>query len=142
MKIFSLASFFLLVFFTLKCSSHFLHFDPKLENLAGTLEKQTFPGPPNYESIKKGDSAETGWYLKLQEPINVQANRPPTDLGWQTELKITYLQLIFENNYQLLKDRLQTGAKVSVKGKLFNRLTGHHHTRVLVNVISMKEISK
>lgn len=31
--------------------------------VAGTLERHTFPGRPNYESIAKGDEAESGFYM-------------------------------------------------------------------------------
>lgn len=39
--------------------------------LAGTLDLQTFPGPPNYESIATGDEMERHFYLKLDVPVDV-----------------------------------------------------------------------
>jgi hypothetical protein len=32
-----------------------LHFDPAVEELVGTMVRKTVPGPPNYQSIAKGD---------------------------------------------------------------------------------------
>ena len=37
--------------------------------VTGTLERRTYPGPPNYESVAPGDLAETGFYLVLGRPI-------------------------------------------------------------------------
>ena len=40
----------------------------------GTLERKTFPGPPQYESIAAGDEPETVWLLKLDAPVCVSAD--------------------------------------------------------------------
>ena len=42
--------------------------------LTGTISKKTFPGPPNYESIKKGDTPETYRVLQLDKPICTMAS--------------------------------------------------------------------
>ena len=42
--------------------------------LVGTLQQQTFAGPPNYESIAAGDKAERYFLLKLSAPICVNAD--------------------------------------------------------------------
>jgi hypothetical protein len=41
--------------------------DPLL--FTGTLSYQVFPGPPNYEDIKKGDKPERAYIVKLDQPI-------------------------------------------------------------------------
>jgi hypothetical protein len=46
-------------------------YEPAVIELAGRLDLQTFPGPPNYESIRKGDEAERNLYLKLDNSIDV-----------------------------------------------------------------------
>src|SRR5258707_13500190 len=35
----------------------------------GTLNYRIFPGPPNYEDVRKGDTPEPTYILKLEEPI-------------------------------------------------------------------------
>src|SRR6516225_253302 len=35
----------------------------------GTLNYRIFPGPPNYEDVRKGDTPEPTYILKLGDPI-------------------------------------------------------------------------
>jgi hypothetical protein len=35
-----------------------LSYEPAVVTLSGTLVRKTFPGPPNYKSVKKGDKPE------------------------------------------------------------------------------------
>ncbi len=39
--------------------SQCLSYEPNIVTLSGTLVRKTFPGPPNYESVKKGDKPES-----------------------------------------------------------------------------------
>ena len=48
-----------------------LTYGPSSFELTGSIELQTFPGPPNYESIKGGDETERGFYLRLDSPRDV-----------------------------------------------------------------------
>lgn len=54
-----------------KHKNHLVYYEPAKVVLSGKLDLQTFPGPPNYESIKSGDEIETHFYLKLNRAINV-----------------------------------------------------------------------
>ena len=116
-------------------------FDPKTVELAGVIETQTFPGPPNYESIKGGDEIENGWYLKLLEPVTVVADNPQTGLGEETQSNIKILQMAIDYS-KIPEKTLPIGKKVKVKGKLFSRLTGHHHSRVLINVAEVNQVTE
>src|SRR5258708_32838459 len=40
----------------------------------GTLNYRIFPGPPNYEDVRKGDTPEPTYILKLEEPICATGN--------------------------------------------------------------------
>src|SRR3954466_12373190 len=51
-----------------------LSYDGDRVELTGTISKKTFPGPPNYESIKKGDTPETYWVMHLAKPICTTAS--------------------------------------------------------------------
>ncbi|MCX7115014.1 MAG: hypothetical protein NTW08_03785 [Gammaproteobacteria bacterium] len=47
-------------------------YEPHLTSLTGEIKMLKFPGPPNYTSIKEGDRDETGPYLILTAPIDIQ----------------------------------------------------------------------
>src|SRR3990172_8514693 len=48
-----------------------LTYEPAVVDLVGTLDLQTFPGPPNYESIQNDDELERHFYLKLDSPVDI-----------------------------------------------------------------------
>ena len=119
------------------------HFEPEVVLLEGLPEEKTFPGPPNYESLKKGDTPETGWYLKLSKKINVLnnidqnlANRTNDDVK-----EVDFVQLVIDwtsPKKQEIKKLLIQRKAILVKGTLFSRLTGHHHAPVLINVSEIR----
>ena len=119
--------FFLILFTTpQKCVAY----EPETVLLSGTIKRHTFPGPPNYESIAKGDRREQVWVLHLARPVCVSAS------GDQEEEKnVSGLQLVFtdaENEYR--RYRPFVGRRVKINGTLFHAHTGHHHTKVLLTV--------
>ena len=115
------------------------HFDPTTVELFGTVEIQTFPGPPGYESIENGDEIERGWYLRLKTPVTVEANKPTTDLGCKTEKHVQVVHMAID--WQRISERkLATSKTVRVTGRLFNRQNGHHHSRILIDVTEVNEV--
>lgn len=117
------------------------HFDPVQEEVSGTLDVQTFPGLPNYESIAKGDEAEEGFYLKLDKPIDVVAKT--SDVNWETQKNVKVVQLMLLDD-GILKQvgLLRKGTHLLLKGKLSNWLTGHHHARILLEVEHLQTTPK
>lgn len=106
-----------------------LSYDPATVTLRGRLSRKIFAGPPNYESVKKGDAPETYWILHLTRPICVSGEEP--------EKNVSDIQLFLsEEQYAQHKDLL--GKRVVVNGKLWHASTGHHHTSVLLNVAGIK----
>src|ERR1700737_3235859 len=99
-----------------------LEYEPKVVSLSGTLARETHPGPPNYESIRRGDKPETIWILRLSKPICV----PGVDDISIREDNQTEVQLALEPE-QFKKYRRLIGQRVVVTGKLFHAHTGHHH---------------
>jgi hypothetical protein len=88
----------------------------------------TFPGRPNYESIKRGDEAETGFYMALKIPICTSA-------GLSEDAPVTHdvrlVQLVLEaKGYERLRPLLNK--QVTVDGHLFAAHTGHHHAPLLL----------
>lgn len=111
-----------------------LNYEPEEVKLRGTIIRQTFPGRPNYESIRHGDEPETYWILRMKQPVCVSAS---TD--WERESHVTNLQLVFkgeENQYKRYRRLL--GRRVVVSGSLYHAHTGHHHTKVLLTVGDIK----
>ena len=115
------------------------HFEPEMVVLEGIIERQTFPGRPGYDSIKNGDEAEQGWYLRMSEPIDVETSNGDTDPHSSTERNVKILQMAID--YGTLPRPIPVGKEVRVKGTLFHGQTGHHHSRILMEVKHI-EVSK
>lgn len=100
--------------------------------LAGTLTRETFPGPPNYQSIEEGDAPETYWFVTRDEPVCVYGWSPEREkyyrLGELDRFQLVLTRKQYEENSHLVTDRIY------VKGQLFTGMTGHHHTEALIDV--------
>ncbi len=117
-----------------------VHFESENIELDGTLERQTFPGKPNYESIKNGDEIERGWYLRLNTPIDVipaKSSNSQNNLEFEKNVRIMQLVVMKDNEQEILKN-LPNGSRITVRGAPFHRLTGHHHSRVLFEVHELR----
>lgn len=101
--------------------------DPAVVQLSGVLERITFPGPPNYESIEAGDAAESYFVLRLAEPVCVRVSA-------QSSVSSIQLQLFLKPpQYEALRGYL--GHKVSFSARLWIAETGHHHTPLMLTPI-------
>ena len=114
-----------------------LSYDPAEVQVSGTLDKMVVPGPPNYQSVRRGDQPETIWILTLDKPVCVTGN---TDDINEAERGVTDLQLALKQNHFAQLRRMR-GRKIHVAatGKLFHAHTAHHRTKVLLDV---KELEK
>jgi hypothetical protein len=110
-----------------------LKYEPEVVELKGKVKRVVFPGRPNYESVKAGDEPEPYYVLFLPKGVCVQGN-PKDDINSETEKDIKSMQLMI-TDYK--KYRPLLGKNVAVKGKLMHSHTGHHHTKVLLQVESM-----
>ncbi|MBI5019940.1 MAG: DUF4431 domain-containing protein [Ignavibacteriales bacterium] len=116
--------------------SNCLRYEPAVVTLTGVIERQIFPGRPNYKSIKNGDEPETCWILKLQRSVCVAAS--DTDQVNETEYNVKRMHLVLQQHQYKSYHKL-LGRKVIVTGTLFHSITGHHHTRVLLTTKEIKE---
>jgi hypothetical protein len=108
-----------------------LSYEPTIVRIQGIIRQDTFPGPPNYESIKNGDKMEVYWILDLVSPVFV--NGTPGDDINKAESNVTKMQLVLlPKQYLSYKNLIRH--KVIVTGTLFHGITGHHKTDVLVKV--------
>ena len=122
----------LILLLLLTTSQTCLSYEPDTIVLKGTMQQHNFAGPPNYESVANGDRAERVWVLHLAQPICVSASS-----DWEKETGVSDLQLVFANRRNPYGKSLR-GRKVDVTGTLFRAHTGHHHTKVLLTVSSIK----
>ena len=113
-----------------------MNYEPDSVVLTGKIVRKTFPGRPNYESIKNGDEPETCWILVSAQPFCVNAKTE--DSTYSQEAGIKQVQLVFMGS-EYHKYKNLVGKKVLVHGQLVPMQTGHHHTRMLITV---KEILK
>lgn len=105
-------------------------------SLAGTLRSQVFPGPPNYESIRRGDRRETAIILTLVGGACTTGNDPQ---GFDVpETGIREMQLVITKEAHWKTVRRLMGKRAIVTGMLFHAHTGHHRTKVLVDVVNIR----
>jgi hypothetical protein len=102
----------------------------------GELSRETFAGPPNYESVQKGDKAETYWILTVRQQITfcplADANGRPHPIG-----SVNRLQLVVAPDHPGLRQALIARHAV-VRGRIFVAHTGHHHTAALIRVTELR----
>lgn len=104
--------------------------------LTGTLYSKVFAGPPNYESIRRGDRKETAIILKLDTLICTVGSDP---LGFDVPYSnIRDMQLVIYDDKQWKTVHQQMGKRIAVTGTLFGAHTGHHRTQVLISVGSIR----
>jgi hypothetical protein len=117
-----------------------LSYEPSVVQLTGTIIRKTFPGPPNYESVERGDKPEVAWLLVLSQPICMEQDRKDPDLN-PAQMDIRKIQLVFRDAtaYQTQKELI--GKKVLASGTLFGAHTGHHHTPILLTVNTLAKAS-
>ena len=102
----------------------------------GTLNYRVFPGPPNYEDIKKGDQREPAYIIKLDEPICATG-----DEFLDSKQSFDRVQLLMEDSSQAGRTfwqslRQMDGKRVLVTSKSeFGAQTGHHHAPLLMTLV-------
>ena len=106
-------------------------------SLSGTMRSKVFPGPPNYESIKRGDRRETAIILSLATPTCTNPGDPANivDVA-ETDIRDVQLVITKPSDWKLVKRLL--GKPVVLTGTLFHSHTGHHRTKLLLTVADIK----
>ena len=110
--------------------------------LTGTLQSRVFAGPPNFESIKRGDAKETAIILKLASPSCTKGDDP---MGYDVSYSnIREMQLVIYDDDKSKNDEQwkivdqRSGKRVVVTGTLFGAHSGHHRTNVLIQVSDIR----
>jgi hypothetical protein len=100
--------------------------------LQGHLTVKTFPGRPNYESIKKGDEREVQWILKLHHPITAQP-APGDEYNYGVvNAELVTLASLRSELWPLLKGL--EDKDIVVTGQLASASSPHHHTDLVLTV--------
>ena len=106
-------------------------------SLTGRLSSRVFAGPPNYESIKRGDRKETAVILTLETATCTSASETAADTFDVAETGVREVQLVIKTPAQWKALKRLRGAPVTVTGTLFHAHTGHHRTEVLMIVAEL-----
>lgn len=134
----------LIIFYLMSLSvlakNQLVFFEPKSVVLNGVIKNLTFPGPPNYESIKNGDADETGPYLILDKPIDIKLISGFQIGNDEPEKNVKLIQLVVHNGHDWKK--MKEDNYVHITGTLFHALTGHHHARILLWINKIDVLSK
>ena len=113
-----------------------LSYEPAVVTLNGILIRETFPGPPNYESVPQGDKPETYWLLDLARPVCVNEDKGEPDLN-PMQKAVRRVQLVLDPKaYERHKGLF--GKRVVATGTLFGAFTAHHHSPVLLTVRTLE----
>ncbi|MBI5888458.1 MAG: DUF4431 domain-containing protein [Deltaproteobacteria bacterium] len=116
-------------------SDECLSYWPAKVRLTGTIVEKILPGPPEFESIEKGDRPDTYWILKLIKPACANTNEE-RDLSFVAETNIKTIQLVIHGDYTRYEHLVNK--KVVAEGTLFHQETGYHRTKVLMEVTDIK----
>jgi hypothetical protein len=114
-----------------------LQYEPVVVKLTGSLIRRTFLGPPNYESVRKGDRAETSWFLDLPRPVCVDEDKDKAQADINSaRSNVGRIQLVVsQEDYK--RYRALMHKRVVATGTLFGEITGHHHTPVLLKLTTL-----
>lgn len=115
-----------------------LSYEPMKVKLTGTMVEKVFPGPPEFESVEKGDEVQLALVLKLKKPVCVKGDLVD-ETNAETEKNVRNIHLVIHGGkYEHYKRYVKE--LVIAEGTLFHAHTGHHRTKVLMEVISIKRV--
>ncbi|GAB6844109.1 hypothetical protein JCM2811A_31110 [Methylorubrum rhodinum] len=103
--------------------------------LAGRLIRRTYPGPPNYESVARGDRPETVLVLALTKPACMAEDKTDRDGTSPAIARITEVQLAATTRDL---GGIKPGRALRVTGQAFAAHTGHHHTPIILGDVRVE----
>jgi hypothetical protein len=115
---------------TIKDGEQWYKYEPEIVALKGTIITLSAFGPPNYGENPDRDEKVIYYALELDNPINVKGNLN-SELNTDTFKNISTIQILLSESDRDIKDKINK--KVIITGTLFQRITGHHFTKVLID---------
>lgn len=82
--------------------------------IAGTLVRQTYAGPPDYESVTKGDEPRVIWILQLDRHVCVESNARYPREAIEREIELALTKEQYAQYHPLL------GRRVVASGELIH----------------------
>jgi hypothetical protein len=117
-------------------SGECFRYEPDAVNITGTLARHMFYGAPGFGEDPEHDEKETGFYLELAVPLCTVAEQDDID---RPLTGIRRVQLVLDAaGYARLRPFL--GRRVTLRGTLFGAITAHHHTPVLLDVLTPVQV--
>jgi len=104
-------------------------YGPAIVTLTGTVARHMEYGPPNYGEDPAHDAKEVYWYLQLDDPICVNGKKDRSE-EMEGEKSVGKIQIVYLDGYP--KGDKWINHRASITGTLFHAVTGHHHTKVLI----------
>jgi hypothetical protein len=100
--------------------------------LTGILREEIFPGPPEWESVEKGDKPLAYWILHLDKPICVNEWRPG-DLIDPAEKDIDRTKIVPDGIKNMYKEyRKLLNKRIKVTGELSHKAFGSDLTTAVI----------
>ena len=116
-----------------------LHYEPAVVELSGTVKVEGHYGPPGFGSSPKMDRVLYVPVLVLDAPVNVVGNpldpRSRLQLDGTSFHAVTRMQMVFDTPGT--NTRALDGEPVTLRGTLFQKVSGENFTDVLVTVQSV-----
>ena len=109
--------------------------------LTGKLVIRTFPGPPNYQDVLRGDDPEVHWLVLLDRPQCVDTHPDPkrssTMAGYDSFDSVDLVFGCCDAGFELTREQLNryrplAGKRVTVSGTLYDAFTAHHRAPLLL----------
>jgi len=101
--------------------------------LSGQLERHVYPGPPNYESIRRGDRAETAYILVLDRPVCL---REETAIPARAPIRRAHLRPFRDTLWPRLDAAV--GHRIRVSGRGAGASIAHDRAPLVVDVASLR----
>ena len=114
--------------------------DGQAVEFEGMISRETFPGPPNYQSIDDGDKPETVWILTIDSANCVVGESMEGGKQYEVAKATSRFQLVFSAGSDYERYKALVERRVKVVGQLFAGHTGHHHTKALIDVKELAPI--
>ena len=96
--------------------------------VSGRLGRQIFAGPPNYESVARGDAEEAAFILEL--PRRLCADDGGEFIGPGDTFDRVQIAASTDAMGKVLSAAI--GKKITVRGSAFGAHTGHHHAPLVL----------
>lgn len=111
-------------------------------NVTGTLSIETFPGPPGFESIKKGDEKTNEIILHVDKISRLHCIKDTDlydekiDYKYNDDTWGEYMEIISNSNDDFLRYKKMVGKTVTFSGRVILASSPYHYTQALIYDIS------